>query len=129
MIGRTAKTVLRGSRQKVRPPRKVCPLCFEADHIGGRNHIPHITVDECQLHHAWLTEERLAAGAEMRKQRHTIKVVEMALRSLAVTGHAIALAIEKLSEALEFCAEKLKRFYETQLRPAKRKRARRQHGR
>ena len=52
MIGRTAKTVLRHSRQRVRPPRKVCPFCFEADHIGGRNHVPHVTVDECQLHHA-----------------------------------------------------------------------------
>lgn len=112
MIGRTANTVLRHSRQRVRPSRKVCPFCFEADHIGGRNHIPHVTVDECQLHHVWLTEERLAAGAEMRKQPHTIKTVEMAIRSLAVTGRAIARAIGKLSEGLEFCAEELKAFYE-----------------
>jgi hypothetical protein len=109
MIGRTAKTVLRESRQQVRPPRKVCPFCFEGDHIGGRNHIPHLVVDECQFHHVWLTEERLSAGAEMKKQPHPIKSVEMALRSLAVTGRAIASAIGKLSEALEFCAEKLKR--------------------
>jgi hypothetical protein len=108
MIGRTAKTVLRHSRQQVRPSRKVCPFCFEADHIGGRNHVPDVTVDECQLHHAWLTEERLAAGAEMKKQPDTITTVEMALRSLAVTGRAIASAIAKLCEALEFCAEKLK---------------------
>ena len=109
MIGRTAKTVLRESRQQVRPPRKVCPFCFEADHIGGRNHIPHLTVDECQLHHAWMTEQRLAIGAEMQKQPHPIKSVEMALRSLAVTGRAIAWAVDKLSEGLEFCAETLKR--------------------
>jgi len=109
MIGRTAKTVLRESRRQLRPPRKVCPFCFEADHIGGRNHIPHLTVDECQLHHAWLTEQRLATGAEMKKQPHPIKSVEMALRSLAVTGHAIAWAIEKLSEGVEFCADALKR--------------------
>ena len=109
MIGRTAKTVLRESRQQVRPARKVCPFCFEADHIGGRNHIPHLTVDECQLHHALLTEERLAAGAEMDKQRHPITSVEMALRSLAVTGRAMAWAIEKLSEGVEFCADALKR--------------------
>ncbi len=109
MIGRTANTVLRESRQRVRPPRKVCPFCFEADHIGGHNHIPHVTVDECQLHHAWLTEERLAAGAEMKKQPHPIKSVEMALRSLAVTGRAIAWAVQKLSDGLEFCAEALKR--------------------
>jgi len=100
MIGRTAKTVLRASRQLVRPPRKVCPFCFDRDHIGGQYHIPHVTVDEC--HHAWLTEERLAAGAEMNKQPHPVKSVEMALRSLAVTGHAIAWAIDKLSEGLEF---------------------------
>jgi hypothetical protein len=109
MIGRTAKTVLRESRQGVHPPRKVCPFCFEADHIGGRNHIPHLTVDECQVHHVRLTEERLAAGAEMKKQRHPITSVEMALRSLAVTGRAIAWAVQKLSEGLEFCAEALKR--------------------
>jgi hypothetical protein len=108
MIGRTAKTVLREARQRTRPPRKVCPLCFEGDHIGGQNHIPHVIVEVCQLHHAGLTEERLAAGAEMKKQPNTVKSVEMALRSLAVTGRATAWAIDKLCEALEFCAEKLK---------------------
>jgi len=109
MIGRAAKTVLRASRQEVRPPRKVCPFCFEGDHIGGRNNIPNVTVDVCKLHHEWLTEERLAAGAEMKKQASSIKSVEMALRSLAVTGRAIAWAIDKLCEALELCAETLKR--------------------
>jgi len=111
VIGRTAKTVLRDSRQKARPPRKVCPFCFEADHIGGQHHLP-VTVAVCQLHHAFLTEERLVAGAEMKKQPHQIKSIEMALRSLAVTGRAIASAIDKLSEGLEFCAEKLKAMYE-----------------
>ena len=109
MIGRTAKTVLRAARQRVRPPREVCPLCSEADHIGGRHHVPHLTVAFCEFHHAQLTEERLAAGAEMKKQPNTTMSVEMALRSLAVTGHAIASAVEKLSEALEFCAERLRR--------------------
>ena len=108
MIGRTAKTVLRHSRQLARPSRKVCPFCFEAEHIGGRNHIPHVTVDVCQAHHALLTEQRLAAGAEMKQQPHTIKTVEMAIRSLAVIGRAIAKAVEKLCEGLEFCAEMLK---------------------
>ena len=109
MIGRTAKTVLRHARQGVRPSKKVCPFCFEADHIGGRNHIPHVTVDVCQAHHAWLTEERFASDAEMKKQPHSIKSVEMALRALAVTGRAIAKAVDKLCECLEFCAEMLKR--------------------
>jgi len=108
MIGRTATTVLRHSRRLLRPPRKVCPFCFEADHIGGRSAIPHVTVDVCQHHHALLTENRLAAGAEMKKQPNRITTVEMALRSLAVTGRAIAWAVEKLCEALEFCAETLK---------------------
>src|ERR1700693_4700262 len=99
MTGRTSKTVLRSARQQVSPPRKVCPFCFEGDHIAGRNHIPHLTVEVCQHHHALLTEQRLAAGAEMHKQPHTIRTVEMALRSLAVTGRAIAQAIEKLSAA------------------------------
>ena len=109
MIGRTAKTVLRHSRQRVRPSSKVCPYCFEADHIGGRNQIPHVTVDTCKLHHAQLTEQRLAAGAEMKKQPNTIRTVEMAIRSLAVTARAITSAMEKLCEALEFCADMLKR--------------------
>ena len=109
MIGRVAKTVLRHSRQLVRPSRKACPFCFEADHIGGRNHIPHVTVDVCQFHHNLLTEERFAVGAEMSRQPRTSKTVEMALRSLAVTGRAIAAAMEKFCEALEFCAEMLKR--------------------
>lgn len=108
MIGRIANTVLRRSRQEVGPPRKVCPFCVEADHIGGRNHIPHITVEVCPRHHALLTEERLANGAEMKSQPHTLKSVEMALRSLAVTGYAIAGAVHKVSEGLDFCAEKLK---------------------
>jgi hypothetical protein len=109
MIGRIANNVLRKSRQRVRPPRKVCPFCFEADHIGGRNHVSHLTVDVCQLHHALLTEERLAAGAEMKKQPDSFRSVEMALRSLAVTARALAWAVDKLSEALEFCAEMLRR--------------------
>ena len=108
MIGRTARTVLRNSRQRARPPRKICPYCIEGDHIAGENQIPNIVVDACQPHHAILTEERLAAGAEMEKQPNPIKSVEMALRSLAVTGRANAAAIEKLSKGLDFCADKLK---------------------
>jgi len=110
MMGRIASTVLRRSRQQARPPKKVCPFCFEADHIGGRNHIPHITVDVCPLHHSRLTEERLAAGADMKTSTSTIKSVEMALRALAVTGHAIAWAVDRLSEAMEFCAERLRHY-------------------
>ena len=48
----------------------------------------------------------------MKKQPSTIKSIEMALRSLAVTGHAIAWAVDKLCEGMEFCAEKLKALYE-----------------
>jgi len=112
MIGRIANTVLRRSRQHARPPRKICPFCFEADHIGGHNHIPHITVEMCTFHHDLLTEERLAAGAEMKKQPHTLKSTEMALRSLAVTVHAVAVAVDKICECLECCAEKLKAAYD-----------------
>ena len=108
MIGRIANTVLRRSRQQARPPRKICPFCFDRDHIAGRNHIKHLTIEVCKFHHNLLTEERLAAGAEMKKQPHALKCVEMALRSLAITGHAIAVAIDSLCEGLEFCAEKLK---------------------
>jgi hypothetical protein len=115
MIGRTANTVLRRSRQRARPARKVCPFCFEDDHIAGRNHVPHVTVEECKLHHGLLTEQRLAAGADMGKQRNRIKSVEMALRSLAVTGRANATAINKLSDGMEFCADKINE-YETSRR-------------
>jgi|SRR5690348_5059170 hypothetical protein len=112
MIGRKANAVLRRSRQRVRPPRKVCTYCIEADHIAGRNHVPNITVEACELHHALLTESRLAAGAEMTKQPHPIKSVEMALRSLAVTEHALADAQQKHAEALELCADQLKAIHE-----------------
>ncbi len=108
MMGLRAKTVLRRSREQARPPREVCPFCFEDEHIGGQNHIRHIVVRVCQRHQVELTEDRLAAGADMHKQPTLIKTVEMTLRSLAVTGRAIARAVEKLSDALEFCAEKLK---------------------
>src|ERR1700730_12601003 len=107
MIGRRAKTALRNSRQRVRPPRKVCPFCFEGDHILGRRHNPNLILEICQLHHVQLTEGRLSAGADMKKQRNAIKSVEMALRSLAVTGNANASTIAKISEGLEFLAEKL----------------------
>ena len=110
MMGRKGKAVLRNSRQQVRPPRKVCPFCFEGDHLLGRNHNPNLILEVCKLHHAQLTESRLAAGAEMKKQRNAIKSVEMALRSLAVTGYANASTIAKISEGLEFCAEKLRRY-------------------
>jgi hypothetical protein len=113
MMGRKGKTVLRNSRQQLRPPRKVCPFCFEGDHLLGRNHNPNLVVEVCQLHHAQLTEGRLAAGADMEKQRHAIKSVEMALRSMAVTGHANASTITKISEGLEFCAEKLRTYEES----------------
>lgn len=108
MIGRSAKSVLRRARQQARPPRKVCPFCFEGDHIGGRNHIPHLTVEVCEQHHALLTEKRLAAGAEMQKQPTTVKSIEMALRALAITGRSIEWAIGRLCDGVEFCAEKLK---------------------
>jgi hypothetical protein len=127
MMGRKGKTVLRNSRQQLRPPRKVCPFCFEGDHLLGRNHNPNLVVKVCQLHHAQLTEGRIAAGADMEKQRKSIKSVEMALRSLAVTGHANASTITKISEGLEFCAEKLRTYEESRRvggkQPMKSKRA------
>jgi len=110
MIGRTANTVLRRSRQQVRPPREVCPFCFQDEHIGGSKHIPHVTIRACEVHQVCLTEERLAAGAEMQKQPTRMKSVEMALRALAVTGRAIARAVDKLCEGLEFCADRLKKL-------------------
>jgi hypothetical protein len=113
MMGRKGKTVLRNSRQQVRPPRKVCPFCIEGDHILGRRHNPNLIVEVCQLHHVQLTEGRLAVGAEMKKQRKPIKSVEMALRSLAVTGNANASTIAKISEGLEYCAEKLRTYEES----------------
>lgn len=112
-MGRKGKTVLRNSRQQVRPPRKVCPFCIEGDHIVGRRHNPNLIVEVCQLHHVQLTEGRLAVGADMKKRRNAIKSVEMALRSLAVTGHANASTIAKISEGLEFCAEKLRTYEES----------------
>lgn len=108
MIGRTANTALRRSRQLQRPPREVCPLCLEDEHIAGRNHVPNITVKICQPCHATLTEGRFASGADMNKQPNSVQAVEMALRSLAVTGRASATLTSKISEALEFSADQLR---------------------
>jgi len=58
----------------------------------------------------------------MKDQAHRIKTVEMGLRSLAVTGHAIAAAIHKLCEGLEFCAEKLRISDEMSRRARKKRR-------
>lgn len=112
-MGQKGKTVLRNSRQLARLPRKVCPFCIEGDHILGRRHNPNLIVEVCQLHHVQLTEGRLAVGADMKKQRNAIRSVEMALRSLAVTGHANASTIAKISEGLEFLAEKLRAHEES----------------
>jgi hypothetical protein len=68
-----------------------------------------LTVDVCQLHHVLLTEDRLTVGAKMKKQSYRIKSVEMALRSLAVTARAMACAVDRLCESLEFCADMLKK--------------------
>jgi hypothetical protein len=101
------RAAMRHTRQEQRPPRKVCPYCFERDHIGGRNHVPHITVETCQFHHALRTAERLDAGADMGKQPTTALTVAMALRSLAVTLDALMTALGQAAEALRWCANKL----------------------
>ncbi len=100
----------RHTRQQLRPPRKVCPLCtpiFQADHIGGYFHVPHIVVDYCDPHHAALTALRLDGGGEMAKQPTTAKTVGMALRSLAVTLDALKDAIGRCTEAMRWLADKL----------------------
>jgi hypothetical protein len=56
---REKRTVLRTSRQQVRPPRKVCPFCIEGDHILGRRHNPNLIVEVCQFHHVQLTRQLL----------------------------------------------------------------------
>ena len=98
---------IRETRRQGRPPRKVCPYCFERDHIAGRNHVPHIVVDTCQYHHALRTEERIDAEAEMGRQANTIRSMVMALRSLAVTVRAMSVALIKCAELIEFCASRL----------------------
>jgi hypothetical protein len=101
---------VRHTRQELRPPRKVCPLCtpiFQADHIAGYFHVRHIVVDYCEPHHAALTALRLDASADMAKQPTTAKTVVMALRSLAVTLDALKDAIGRCTEALRWLAGKL----------------------
>jgi hypothetical protein len=101
---------VRHTRQELRPPRKVCPLCtpvFEADHIGGYFHIPHIVVEWCEPHHAALTALRLDADAEMEKQPTKVKTVAIGLRSIAVTLDAIREALGRCSDALRWLADQL----------------------
>ena len=101
---------VRHTRQELRPPRKVCPLCtpvFEADHIAGYFHVPHITVSWCDPHHDALTALRLDDGADMAKQPTTAKTVAMGLRSIAVTLDAMSEALGRCSEALRWLADRL----------------------
>lgn len=101
---------VRHTRQELRPPRKVCPLCtpvFQADHVAGYFHVPHIVVHFCAPHHAALTAFRLDGGAEMARQPTTSKTVAMGLRSVAVTLDAIKDAIERCAEALRWLADQL----------------------
>ena len=103
----STRNLLRAHNRELRPPRKVCPYCFERDHIAGRNDVPHITVETCQFHHAELTALRLDAGADMEKQPTKARTVAMALLSLAVTVDALRSALGKLSETMRYLANEL----------------------
>lgn len=101
---------VRHTRQELRPPHRICPLCtpvFEADHIAGYFHVPHIVVEWCDPHHDALTALRLDKNADMEKQPTTAKTVAMGLRSIAVTLDAIKDAIGRCAEGLRWLADQL----------------------
>lgn len=103
----STRNLLRAHNRELRPPHKVCPYCFELDHIAGRNHVPHIVVETCQFHHALRTAERFDKDADMTKQPTKVKTVAMALRSIAVTLDAIKDALGRCAEGLRWLADQL----------------------
>jgi hypothetical protein len=73
LIEEPAKTALRRVRRAERPPRKVCRLCVEEDHVLGRNHDPYFTEYLCPKHHALKHDQMLDAGVDLRFQQNPVR--------------------------------------------------------
>ena len=94
----TARRVARRKEQQR------CLLCgrtgvlIELDHSAGHNHDPDLKGPLCQTCHAWVTEWRRRAGADMSFQSDPVKRVRAALRATAVFLHALAEAMRKWAD-------------------------------
>jgi len=73
VIAEPAKAALRRARRAQRPPRKVCRLCLEEDHVLGKNHDPHFTEYLCQKHHASKHDQTLDAGIDLQLQQNPVR--------------------------------------------------------
>jgi hypothetical protein len=93
-------------RKSRRQEQERCLFCgrrgvlLELDHTAGRNHDPDLTGPLCQPCHAWITELRRRAGADMKKQENPVTRVEYALRAEAVFLHALADAMNRWADLL-----------------------------
>jgi hypothetical protein len=93
-------------RQSRRHEQDRCLLCgrkgvlIEQDHTAGQNHDPLLKGPICRACHAAVTELRLRADADMRRQRNPIKRVKCALKATAVFLHMLADAVRRWAELL-----------------------------
>jgi hypothetical protein len=84
-----------------------CLLCgrtgvlIELDHTAGRNHDALLTSPLCRACHAGVTELRLRADADMRRQPNSVQRVKCALTATAVFLHMLADALRRWAELLE----------------------------
>jgi hypothetical protein len=84
-----------------------CLLCgrtgvlIELDHTAGQNHDAFLKGPLCRACHAAVTEFRLRAGADMRRQQNSIKRVGYSLKATAVFLHMLADAVRRWAESLD----------------------------
>jgi hypothetical protein len=84
-----------------------CLLCgrtsvlIELDHTAGQNHDSFLKGPLCRACHAAMTEFRLRADADMRRQPNSIKRVECALKATAVFLHMLADALRRWADSLD----------------------------
>jgi len=99
---RTARRSVRhDERERLGLAQTLCVLCIEDHHTLGRNHDSKLTAPLCKKHHRYMHELMLRAGISLRRQRDPVMRVAMALRAMAVYGHAEADALGRLADLLE----------------------------
>jgi hypothetical protein len=89
-----------------RKDQQRCLLCgrggvlIELDHTAGQNHDSDLTGPLCQSCHAWVTEWRCRAGADMSSESDPVRRVKAALKATAVFLHALAEAMRRWADWL-----------------------------
>jgi hypothetical protein len=98
---RTARRLSRREEQQR------CLLCgrtgvlIELDHTAGESHDPDLKGPLCQTCHAWITEWRRRAGADMSCESKPEKRVKAALKATAVFLDALAEAMRRWADWLK----------------------------